>query len=250
MDKKMVSVILWALGCLGILLAPGHAITVAAEVACAAAIIILGKVFQESKLQDFVAALLLHQVLLALNSVWVSRVLAMEGQAEASPGLAGKALWVIGLLAGYLICVAGCAWLRGKIGQERKRSLMASRCKYIAAFLVMLLGLASNGWAVVASAVFLALLITDGQYYRMGGYQMKKLILPLAAVLVLVIAWMTAVDYMELSLWQIAEFPQKMKDEFSVACGVGCAYVFLLFCGTFRSGAALPSRKATDASAS
>ena len=61
MDKKMVSVILWALGCLGILLAPGHAITVAAEVACAAAIIILGKVFQESKLQDFVAALLLHQ---------------------------------------------------------------------------------------------------------------------------------------------------------------------------------------------
>ena len=36
MDKKMVSVILWALGCLGILLAPGHAITVAAEVACAA----------------------------------------------------------------------------------------------------------------------------------------------------------------------------------------------------------------------
>ena len=121
----------------------GHAITVAAEVACAAAIIILGKVFQESKLQDFVAALLLHQVLLALNSVWVSRVLAMEGQAEASPGLAGKALWVIGLLAGYLICVAGCAWLRGRIGQERERSLMASRCKYIAAFLVMLLGLAS-----------------------------------------------------------------------------------------------------------
>ena len=250
MDKKFVSVIFWALGCVGVLLAPGHAVTVAAEAVCAVALIILGKAFQEPKLQDFVAALLLHQVLLALNSVWASRVLSLGGQAEASPGLAGKVLWVIGLLAGYLICVAVCTWLRGKIGQERERSLMASRCKYVAAFLVMLLGLVSNGWAVVAAAVFLLLLVTDGQYYRMEGYQMKKLILPLVAVLVLVVAWMTAADYMELSLWQIAEFPQKMKDEFSVACGVGCAYVFLLFCDTFRSGAALPSRKATDASAS
>lgn len=249
MGKKMIRPILWALGCLCVLLAPGHAVTVAAEAVCVAALMILGKAFQGAKLRDFVAALLMHQVLLVCNSIWASRVLAMGGQAEALPGMAGKALWLIGLVAGYLTCAAGCAWLREKIGQERERSLMASRCKYIGAFLVLLLGLVSDGWAAVAVTVFLLLMITDAQYYRTEGYPMKKLILPIAAALILVAAWMTAADYMGLSLWQIGDIPQKLRSELTVANSVGIAYVFLLFCDTFR-GSALPSHKATDASAS
>ena len=240
MDKRFV---LCAVGCLCILLAPGSGIAIGAEAACAAGLIFWGKAFHEAKIQDYVAALLLQQILLALNSIWLSHILAANRQAEPLPGIGGKALWLIGLVASYVVCVAAGAWLREKLCRDRERNIVADRCKYIGAFFVMLLGEVSDGGAIMAVVVFLLLLITDARYYRMEGYQVQKLLLPAAAAIFLVIAWISAVDYMQVSIWQIEGFPQRLQEGLTVASSVGIAYVLLLFCDTFQ-GKGLPSRKA------
>lgn len=240
MDKRFV---LCAVGCLCILLAPGSGVAIVAEAACAAGLMIWVKVFQEVKIRDYVAALLLQQILTALNSIWLSHILAAKGQTEPLPGIGGKALWLIGLVASFVICVAGGIWLRERLCRDGERNILADRCKYIGAFFVMLLGEVSDGGAVVAVAVFLLLLITDARYYRMEGYQVRKLFLPAAVAIFLVIAWISAVDYMQVSLWQIEGFPQRIREGLAVASSVGIAYVLLLFCDTFQ-GRSQPSRKA------
>lgn len=187
------------------------------------------KIFQNLKMQDFIAGLILQQLLSIL--IFVFR----EGHEIIERG--GVEKWTLGICSDvilYVICIVCVKWVREKICKENKRNIKMDQWKYIGAFLVMLFGEVSDWWAFIAVSIFLLLLITDGRYYRMGEYRLRNLCLPLVGLILLIIVWINLAQYMQIPFWKMKGIPERMKNRLFLMCNIGISYIVLLFLDTFK----------------
>ena len=187
------------------------------------------KIFQNLKMQDFIAGLILQQLLSIL--IFVFR----EGHEIIERG--GVEKWTLGICSDvilYVICIVCVKWVREKICKENKRNIKMDQWKYIGAFLVMLFGEVSDWWAFIAVSIFFLLLITDGRYYRMGEYRLRNLCLPLVGLILLIIVWINLAQYMQIPFWKMKGIPERMKNRLFLMCNIGISYIVLLFLDTFK----------------
>ena len=187
------------------------------------------KIFQNLKMQDFIAGLILQQLLSIL--IFVFR----EGHEIIERG--GVEKWTLGICSDvilYVICIVCVKWVREKICKEHKRNIKMDQWQYIGAFLVMLFGEVSDWWAFIAVSIFLLLLITDGRYYRMGEYRLRNLCLPLVGLILLIIVWINLAQYMQIPFWKMKGIPERMKNRLFLMCNIGISYIVLLFLDTFK----------------